>query len=148
MLLYLGKGQQQYLVGVLCYKKCKDLLSMAINGKQVKNQILTELLTWLWLGKVERAIKLLQDVSQDQMKNKKELNNFMSHPEFLKQKFEKAGVQRAELSAGVRGVPEKLFFPFFLAPPQAVRERKRSGAQPHTPSKGLAALCNPARQAA
>ena len=30
---------------------------MAINGKQVKNQILTELLAWLWLGKVERAIK-------------------------------------------------------------------------------------------
>ena len=28
-------------------KKCKDLLSMAISGKQVKNQILTELLAWL-----------------------------------------------------------------------------------------------------
>ena len=60
-------------------KKCKDLLSMAINGKQVKNQILTELLAWLWLGKVERAIKLLQDVSQDQMKNKKELNNLINY---------------------------------------------------------------------
>ncbi|HET9433096.1 MAG TPA: hypothetical protein VFO37_05030, partial [Chitinophagaceae bacterium] len=36
-------------------KKCKELLSMAINGKQVKNQILIELLAWLWLGKVGRA---------------------------------------------------------------------------------------------
>jgi len=46
---------------------------MAINGKQVKNQILTDLLSWLWLGKVGRAIKVLQDVSQDQIKNTKEL---------------------------------------------------------------------------
>ena len=40
---------------------------MAIQGKQVKNQILTDLLSWLWLGKVHRAIKVLQDVSQDQI---------------------------------------------------------------------------------
>jgi len=36
-------------------KKCKDLLSMAINGKQIKNQLLGELLAWLWLGKVDMA---------------------------------------------------------------------------------------------
>jgi len=60
-------------------KKCKDLLSMAINGKQVKNQILTELLAWLWLGKVHRAIKLLQDLSQDQVKNTKELHNLITY---------------------------------------------------------------------
>jgi hypothetical protein len=60
-------------------KKCKDLLSMAINGKQVKNQILTELLAWLWLGKVGRAIKVLQDLSQDQIKNTKELHNLINY---------------------------------------------------------------------
>jgi len=60
-------------------EKCKDLLSMAINGKQIKNQILTELLAWLWLGKVERAIKLLQDLSQDQVKNTKQLNNLITY---------------------------------------------------------------------
>jgi hypothetical protein len=43
-------------------KKCKDLLSMAIKGKEVKNQTLTEVLAWLWLGKVERAIKVLSDL--------------------------------------------------------------------------------------
>lgn len=52
---------------------------MAINGKQIKNQILTELLAWLWLGKVERAIKLLQDLSQDQVKNTKQLNNLITY---------------------------------------------------------------------
>ena len=40
---------------------------MAINGKQDKNQMLTEILAWVWLGQVKRAIKLLQDVGQDQM---------------------------------------------------------------------------------
>ena len=60
-------------------KKCKDLLSMAISGKQVKNQILAELLTWLWLGKVERAIKLLQELSQESIKNDKELKNLITY---------------------------------------------------------------------
>jgi hypothetical protein len=62
-------------------KKCKDLLSMAISGKVVKNQILTELLTWLWLGKVDQAIKLLQEVNQESIKNQKELRNLMNYLE-------------------------------------------------------------------
>jgi len=60
-------------------KKCKDLLSMAILGKQVKNQILAEVLAWLWLGKVERAMKLLRDVSKETIKNQKELNNLINY---------------------------------------------------------------------
>ena len=52
---------------------------MAISGKQVKNQILAELLTWLWLGKVERAIKLLQELSQESIKNHKELKNLITY---------------------------------------------------------------------
>jgi hypothetical protein len=62
-------------------KKCKDLLSMAISGKAVKNRILTELLAWLWLGKVARAIKLLQEVSQESIKNQKELRNLINYLE-------------------------------------------------------------------
>jgi hypothetical protein len=62
-------------------KKCKDLLSMAINGKQIKNQILTELLARLWLGKVHRAIKLLQELSQESIKNQKELHNLINYLE-------------------------------------------------------------------
>ena len=62
-------------------KKCKDLLSMAISGKAVKNQILTELLAWLWLGKVDRAIKLLREVRQESIKNQKELHNLTNYLE-------------------------------------------------------------------
>ena len=52
---------------------------MAINGKQVKNQTLTELLAWLWLGKVERAVQILRDVSEDTIKNRKELENLINY---------------------------------------------------------------------
>jgi hypothetical protein len=60
-------------------KKCKDLLSMAINGKQIKSQILSELLAWLWLGKIDQAVELLSTVKQDMIKNKKELENLINY---------------------------------------------------------------------
>jgi hypothetical protein len=60
-------------------KKCKDLLSMAINGKQVKQQILSELLAWLWLGKIDRAMEILRNLKEDTIKNKKELENLINY---------------------------------------------------------------------
>ena len=60
-------------------KKCKNLLSMAIDGKQIKSQILSELLAWLWLGKVDQAVGLLSNIKQDMIKNKKELENLINY---------------------------------------------------------------------
>jgi hypothetical protein len=60
-------------------KKCKELLSMAINGKQTKNQILTELLVWLWHGKVDEAIGLLRDISADDIKNAMQRDNLITY---------------------------------------------------------------------
>jgi len=60
-------------------KKCKDLLSMAIKGKQIKNQILTEALAWLWLGKVERAINVLSDLKEDTIKSTTERDNLIKY---------------------------------------------------------------------
>ena len=60
-------------------KKCKDLLSMAISGKQIKNQILTEVLAWLWLGKVERAVKVLTDLKEDAIKNATQRDNLINY---------------------------------------------------------------------
>jgi len=60
-------------------KKCKDLLSMAIKGKQVKNQTLTEVLAWLWLGKVDRAVKVLTDLKEDTIKNATERDNLIKY---------------------------------------------------------------------
>jgi len=60
-------------------QKCKDLLSMAINGKQVKQQVLSDLLAWLWLGKVDRAVKVLSDLKEDTIKNKNERDNLIKY---------------------------------------------------------------------
>ncbi len=60
-------------------KKCKDLLSMAIKGKEVKNQTLTEVLAWLWLGKVERAVKLLSDLKEETIKNATQRDNLITY---------------------------------------------------------------------
>ena len=60
-------------------KKCKDLLSMAISGKQIKNQVLTEILAWLWLGKVDQAIKVLSDLKENTIKNVKERDNLIKY---------------------------------------------------------------------
>jgi hypothetical protein len=60
-------------------KKCQELLSMAINGKQIKDQLLAELLAWLWLGKVEQAVQVLSTLTEDKIKNKKQLENFINY---------------------------------------------------------------------
>lgn len=60
-------------------KKCKDLLSMAINGKKVKDHVLRELIAWLWLGKTERAVTLLGALSPEQIKNQKELDHLIGY---------------------------------------------------------------------
>ncbi len=60
-------------------KKCKDLLSMAINGKQVKQQVLSDLLAWLWLGKIDRAVNVLSNLKEDTIKNKNERDNLIKY---------------------------------------------------------------------
>jgi hypothetical protein len=60
-------------------KKCKDLLSMAIKGKQTKNSILSEMLAWLWLGNVDRAVKVLSDLKEDTIKNTAERDNLIKY---------------------------------------------------------------------
>ena len=52
---------------------------MAINGKKIKNQIMTELLGWLWLGKVEKAIDLLRDLNADHIKNAMQRDNLITY---------------------------------------------------------------------
>jgi hypothetical protein len=60
-------------------KKWKDLLRMAIKGKEVKNQTLAEVLAWLWLGKVERAIKVLSDLKEETIKNATQRDNLITY---------------------------------------------------------------------
>ncbi len=52
---------------------------MAIKEKQIKNQTLTELLAWLWLGKVDRAVNVLNDLKEDTIKNATERDNLIKY---------------------------------------------------------------------
>src|SRR6266705_3993700 len=79
----------------------------------------------------------------------------MSHPELLGQKFQNLECRGQSLLPG-RGVRRDLanwtrknsFFSFCVPPEAAREERERSRGHPCNPVKGLAALCNPACQAA
>jgi hypothetical protein len=60
-------------------EKCKRLLSMALTGRDRRNQLLDQLLPLLWLGCVDRAIALLQAVEPDAIKNQNRLNELIGY---------------------------------------------------------------------
>jgi hypothetical protein len=62
-------------------KKCKELLSMALKGKEIRNAVLEKLLPLLWHGLVDQAINYLNSLSESQIKNEKELNHLTGYLE-------------------------------------------------------------------
>jgi hypothetical protein len=63
----------------------------------------------------------------------------MSHPECLKQAFEKRECRERSVPAGVQGFPEKLFFPLFFAAAGGGKREEEVAGTPADPGKGLAA---------
>lgn len=59
--------------------KCKSLLSMALKGRDIRNQILAQLIPLLWLGCVQRAIALLQTIETDQINNQSRLDDLIGY---------------------------------------------------------------------
>lgn len=59
--------------------KCKSLLSMALKGRDIRNQVLEQLLPLLWLGTVERAIALLRAIETDHIKNQTRLDELIGY---------------------------------------------------------------------
>lgn len=59
--------------------KCKSQLSMALQGRERRNQILDQLLPLLWLGAVERAIALLQAMETEHIKNQTRLDELIGY---------------------------------------------------------------------
>jgi len=51
-------------------KKCKEQLSMGMKSRNVRNAILEQLLPLLWLGLTDRAISLLGDINDADIKNR------------------------------------------------------------------------------
>ena len=50
-------------------KKCKEGLSLALNGRRVRNTTLEVLRLMLWHGLTDRAIRFLQELDSDLVKN-------------------------------------------------------------------------------
>lgn len=60
-------------------EKCYALLSVALKGRDQREQLLEQLLSLLWLGLVERAIALLQAIEPDQIKDQARLDDLMGY---------------------------------------------------------------------
>ena len=50
--------------------KCKKQLSLAMKGRQIRNDVLNELMRILWYGMVDKAIKYLSDLDESLIKDK------------------------------------------------------------------------------
>ncbi len=51
-------------------KKCKEFLSMALKGRIIRNEVLTEIMPLLWFGLTDRTIEVLEEIDDDKVKNK------------------------------------------------------------------------------
>jgi hypothetical protein len=60
-------------------EKCKQLLSMALAGRDNRNQLLDQLLPLLWLGCVDRAMALLQAIEAGAIKNQDRLDELSGY---------------------------------------------------------------------
>jgi hypothetical protein len=60
-------------------EKCNQLLSMALSGRDIRNQLLDQLLPLLWLGCVDRAMALLQAIDAGSIKNQDRLDQLSGY---------------------------------------------------------------------
>ena len=60
-------------------KKCRSLLSMALKGREVRNQVLDQLFPLLWFGCVDRAIQLLRSLDSEKIKNAQRLDQLIGY---------------------------------------------------------------------
>lgn len=59
--------------------KCRSFLSMALKGREARNQVLEQLFPLLWLGCVDRAIQLLRDLEPDIIKDSKRIEQLIGY---------------------------------------------------------------------
>lgn len=60
-------------------KKCEQRLSLSIKGKNARNDVLETLLSYLWVGKVEVAIKYLKELDSSIIKSSDEINKLIDY---------------------------------------------------------------------
>ena len=62
-------------------KKCKELLSLAMSGRLVRNEILREVMPLLWHGLTPRAIELLKKIEVTRIKDEEKLSKLIAYLE-------------------------------------------------------------------
>ncbi len=62
-------------------KKCKELLSIAMKGRIVRNEILREVMPLLWHGLTDKAIGLLKGIEAEKVKNDEKLSKLIAYLE-------------------------------------------------------------------
>lgn len=60
-------------------KKCRERLSMAMRGREIRNEVLTKILQFLWLGKVEKAVEYLKALDNGKIKNKEHIEKLIAY---------------------------------------------------------------------
>lgn len=53
-------------------KKCKELLSMAMKGREIRNGVVEKLMPLLWHGLVDEAVTYLESLAESEIKNEEE----------------------------------------------------------------------------
>jgi hypothetical protein len=60
-------------------KKCKEKLSLALKGRYLRNEILSQLFPFLWYGFVDDAIEYLRSINEDNIKDRKSLEGLIAY---------------------------------------------------------------------
>lgn len=60
-------------------KKCQELLSMAMKGRHVRNDVLSQLMPLLWDGMVDKAIEYLSNLNAESIKSQEVRDKLISY---------------------------------------------------------------------
>ncbi|MCP4567781.1 MAG: hypothetical protein GY841_09410 [FCB group bacterium] len=60
-------------------KKCKEQLSMALKGRLIRNEILREMMPFLWHGLTDRAIAVLEQIDSEKVKDREKLTKLIDY---------------------------------------------------------------------
>jgi len=62
-------------------KKCKERLSMALKGREIRNEVLKTLFSLLWLGKIDATVEYLKHLDADKVRNASEIKKLIVYLE-------------------------------------------------------------------
>lgn len=62
-------------------KKCKETLSLAMNGRILRNKLLEDLMPLLWYGLTDKAIAVLEGIGAASVKNREQLEKLIEYLE-------------------------------------------------------------------